>query len=516
MAVAVAMMAHERKTVNLGLDFGTSYAKVAAMSAGGGPRLLQAPRETGDALVPTAVTYAGDHCRIGWAARDDGLKRPDDLRCEAFNALLPLGTPEEWAANGWRCAKSPSVVCRDFLDRLLPASLDGLVVAVPEQWRGRGRPGTAALGRILVEDLGLPLRALVSEPVCVAAHLVDRYLRQQPRPEPLARLLVCDAGGGTFDVTLCAVAGTVVQVVDTDRSDAAGRAFDRAAVQLAYAQAHGHSLDASGPELARLLPVFERAKRRGQRRAAAVLEKARTDPRYREAMALRFGDRYELSAEQVEGCLLPVAAGIREATGRLLARHGALDAATAVAVVGGFSLWPTVRAAVLEALGRGDSQPEAEVPLDEDGRAGAVAYGAALIAEGAIDPRAYYPHTVSLRVRQIRDGRLVTDRVTLAAAGTVELDSHAAAVVEPDRAPLVVEADGDAGRPLAVDVQPHGRGEHQTVVLGPAPLSRGAYHVGLQVDGSSLATVVLRPTAGGEPLVYPIGDPDARDLEERR
>src|SRR5690606_8584876 len=119
-------------------------------------------------------------------------------------------------------------------------NIDGIVVSVPQAWMTRqpNHQGRPKLEKIIKEKLGLPMIQLISEPVAAAAYYSHWYNNEYKTPFQ-GNILVCDMGGGTFDVTLCKLDENKVEVLGNDGNGIAelGKAgvyFDTKLLQLAY------------------------------------------------------------------------------------------------------------------------------------------------------------------------------------------------------------------------------------------------------------------------------------------
>jgi len=102
----------------IGVDFGTTYSKVAYLDDEGDLKVFCYPGPQGKGYIPTAIAYqkAGGHqmFSLGEAAQLDAVNRPDISFCENFKMLLPLENRGQWEAHGWSIEKSPAEVVRDY------------------------------------------------------------------------------------------------------------------------------------------------------------------------------------------------------------------------------------------------------------------------------------------------------------------------------------------------------------------------------------------------------------------
>jgi len=263
---------------------------------------------------------------------------------------------------------------KDIAERYLKRPVHKAVVTVPANFDDTQRQMTKLAGELA----DLEILRVINEPT--AAALAYGYGRDVD-----ARLAVYDFGGGTFDITLLSVRGTLFEVLST-----AGDTFlggddfdDRLAryMLLAFKQQHGVELtDVTGVN--RLKHVAEKLKRELSRKDRAIVnvrELARTDSGSH--LDLRFQlDRtgFEQRCQDiVQRSFLVCDEALREA--KLAASD--LDG---VVLVGGSTRIPLVRQMV---DGYFDQPPFTDLNPDEVVAIGAAIQGAALVsdpfAEGA-------------------------------------------------------------------------------------------------------------------------------------
>ena len=345
---------------------------------------------------------------------------------------------------------------------------------------------------------------------------------------------MCDLGAATVTLSLCALTGHRLQVVDfsqvtgtsswqADTRDYAG-ADERLPFLvegLALALTGGDPTDQAMAvrrwrELEDALADDERRDRLG-----AVLEQALADPvRYSGTVALRIGGVAVTAAQVLRACA-PIADRCAGDLTRLLRRQKdpawlRSGAATRVVLTGGLSTLRPLRAALLSAAGLDPAAPgPGAVALDNAEALYAPAFGAALVAAGLAEPGDRYPHALRLPVhRQVRD-RIVLGHLELAAAGSIDLD-----VAEPVFArgssastEVLIRAADRTDKAIPVEVVMVGDGAVKPAVFGPAePPPQGVYHVGVRGHPSG-AAIVLRPAAGGDLLSYPLAPQEAVSQE---
>ncbi len=204
---------------NIGLDFGTTNSIISYLSTTGELEAFQYGGPNGHKYIPSFIAYEDNFIEIGTAARTTAANHPMIESYGNFKMRLPISESELLDRSEGKTAVK---VTADYLRELLispenpysfttqQGAIARLVVSVPEIWQrdiyNRGRESLQKL----IQDLGLPLIQLVSEPVAAAAYYTwEMHRRAIAQNTDLftGNLLVCDMGGGTFDVSLCRIYG---------------------------------------------------------------------------------------------------------------------------------------------------------------------------------------------------------------------------------------------------------------------------------------------------------------------
>jgi molecular chaperone DnaK len=175
-----------------------------------------------------------------------------------------------------------------------------------------------------------------------------------------------------------------------------------------------------------------------------------------------------------------------------------------VAIVGGFGQFPLVQRAILESL---DIRDPMDVRFDqllhrEYRQFYAIAYGAALIAAGMIEPVEYYPHTLGIFAYRVWEGQMKRVFVPIVEAGKVS-----AGQLRPHFAPQLIRVEREGVTELPIGLQLGGAGEPIRLSLPPVRLPPpGRYRVGLLIDRSNMGILIFEPEDGGQRLEYRLGD----------
>jgi molecular chaperone DnaK len=367
----------------IGIDLGTSNSVVAVIDRDGAPRILTTAE--GSTLLPSVVWFSPDGPVIGEAARD-GLDHSPDLTIFGAKRLLgrrfdhpevrrlsrslpyhlveaPNG--DTWIALSAGRSISPEEVCAYILRELrrLASAHFGQVVTravitIPAWYDAAQRQATKDAAQIA----GLSVLRLLGEPT--AAALGYGAHRGADR-----KYLVCDLGGGTFDVGAVDVAGGIFEVLATTGDPfLGGDDVDRAMVeQLArdVRATRGIDITTDGAAVERLRLAAQRAKHELSGAASATvrvpaLGELPSGKAIDYARAVR-RDELELWASPL---LARFAQPIREALTRAGWTDG--DGPTEALLVGGMTRMPAVRRELARATGvepRDISNPEEVVAV---------------------------------------------------------------------------------------------------------------------------------------------------------
>jgi molecular chaperone DnaK len=526
-----------------GLDFGTTTSVLSYLDRST-PRPFHygGYSEVGTPYVPSVVAYVNDEILIGQYAVQP--LPPEASLYRYFKMLLP----EEHAGNwldfygpytGERL--EPARVTTDFIAELitgdsptrrkLPASkanqsaflqvednaLEELVVSVPQvwsHWQARGRQQLQSV----VQELGLKLKQLISEPVAAAAYFSYRYRQKQEEPF-LGNLLICDMGGGTFDVSLCELSDGKVEVLcNAGNGESglgiAGAHFDR----MLLTRKLGGDRDVR--VMAELLVGLDRQKKETnpnllisclQRPGETPIE-----PIYTITSALE-SRGYVFTFADIEEAFTSVRQGITEVLTRIKneadLKNYPIDK---VALVGGFSRFPLVQQAIAEAFGEDIFENRRLLDLDtfkRDEMAFAVSYGACLVANELVQISEKYDHTISAMVYN-SSGRAEEEELTLITADSTLDSLEAPAYCSwPDgekrrfkfgkqsaEVNILIRRDGSLAESEKIS---------RRCLLNQIPgsdIAGNHWYLGARVDASKIPYLVVKDAHLKAEKYYPLGD----------
>ncbi|MBO3460159.1 Hsp70 family protein [Aetokthonos hydrillicola Thurmond2011] len=523
------------QSYKIGLDFGTTNSIISYLEDGK-LEAFQYGGASGKKYIPSFISYDDNFIEIGDAARNNAAHQPNIKSYGNFKMRLPI--PESELVNSFQDGRTPMSVTKDYLNELLlskenesssfsnqQGKIAGLVVSVPEIWqRDICNLGRERLQRLITEDLELgdKLIQLVSEPVAAAAYYaweVQRQAQQNKSEKFTGNLLVCDMGGGTFDVSLCRIFGNnKVEVLYFDGQgdkglESAGVAFDCRCVQIAYMKKNknNHRLDKDKLDFSRLVKEFESVKIDSHARSTNKLKNYLKDP---EAMSEQnlytFSGGYNVTFKEVSEAFAPVAEGIQRVMQRVKDWLQDNDQKfERLFFVGGFCQFLLVQKAIAEALGIEDNDPRFDRSFNTINSTFAISYGACLIANGLIDPTERYIHTLGIVVDRINAQAEKEQLFIPIINGGVCLDDLAS----PHFAdiPPLVTFQSDAPLTITIWIDPRSKGRKFKEVLPdmvklPSYSPSNRWRVGMRVNRSQVAYLVIEEVHGNPKVEYELGN----------
>lgn len=523
----------------IGIDFGTSYTKIAYPDENNYPRLFHYPSEQqGKPYISSEITYVqeaeGEARYIGSLAFGAHIKTAYPIDSyQNFKMNLPSSsaiTPLQSTIS--RDGRTPLSITQDYFKELLTTgqfsftkkagSIDRLIVSVPENWyHAEDNPGPDRLLKIF-GMLGFPpeMLQLQSEPVCAAAYYAYRdQKRSKSQKRDTYNLLVCDMGGGTFDVALCQVKDTCIEVKfvggsrDTAGLGLAGVAFDCACVDAACQAYYKGSPPTHEAHKQKHRRAFEEVKiGMVDQDILELVNEENAHNSYHDTPVYSFScnNQYDVTIAMVWDAFLPIRNEISNVLRSVQAwcskENIKIDQAV---VVGGFGQFPLVKKAIFECLPGLDPNDTAKV-LPENDRYHAVVKGAFYIINEMVEVNETYPHSLGIVVKRIVDGIFrPRDEIVIIQAGREPAGMTAPkfAINNAGEREILVVPENCQGD-LPVYAKRNGSSTSRLVRLKGQQnlLKPGKYWVGFQINRSNRASLILESIDGAEKWTYPVGE----------
>jgi len=256
----------------IGLDFGTtnsiisfyneSTQNIESWKMGGAD---------GENYIPSCLSIEDGEIYIGSEAKDT-LLREETQTYQNFKILLDEKDSKKLQDNNY-ISKTPQEVTKEYIKALLKTyvkeqnidKIDSLVITVPEIWIEDDMQARSII-KSIADELKLPLKKLVSEPVAAGAYFIENYKNRNGTSYD-GHLLVFDYGGGTLDITLLEAKNDAIQTLErtgkgksAHSTGKAGVAYDALVVTKLYEQTFGEEVSKNSQEYHELVRDFERVK----------------------------------------------------------------------------------------------------------------------------------------------------------------------------------------------------------------------------------------------------------------
>lgn len=532
-------MAFEGRTefMKIGIDFGTTHTKIAYIDENGKLQLFAYPSGNNEQkCILSSVAYwsIGNSivCSIGKSAYEYMLNYENVVYCENFKPLLALKNSKEWQQHGWSDkAPAPKTTAIDYLRKLLcdddysfeqfHHKISKLVLSVPELWKREPNNTGIENLKLVANELKLPLDHLQSEPVCAAAYYAYRHQELEATKNPF-NLLVCDIGGRVFDVTLCQVTESNINVLNFDGDIGhAGEAFVYRAACKMWTATHSENPDPHDLDFIEVLQKLKSQILGVVSRIHHVIEVCRSYPEEHIPVyqIKHHHYKYTLSLSQLNEIFLPFKKRIIHVLGRFQERLLQLGfPIDRIAIVGGFGQFPLVKETILD-FWQYYEMVQNKITFDETigKEQGAVAFGAALIANGIISPFEAYPHAIG--IRGIAADLETEMMIPIIEAGQVLKDYREKvyfAQHKLSKKPVTcrILTDKLIGS-LPVFIKIAGKGDWKQFKLRETPYPpSGRYKIGFSISQENLVTLIFEPTDGEDPSkrrIYSLSELDISD-----
>lgn len=510
----------------IGMDFGTTNSTVAYINHNiSQPQAFKFPGPEGYEYIPSCVVYRDEgQISIGRAAFDHA-DESGAVFCNNLKMVLPMPPLQQQEAN-WPKEKAPETVILDYFRAILTeggeesasfsrqkGDIEGIVLSVPHVWaKDPAHKGRSQLQAIM-QNLGCPLIQLISEPVAAAAYFAYTH-REREGADFAGNLLVCDMGGGTFDVTLCQVeTGKIVELFN----DGNGRKnVGKAGVQFDTNLLTAKGLISHNADFFEAYKKLQEYKSHNKPEITKLINNAIEDPIFRVKKILRAGGRYEFTYDDIENAFTEIREGIESVMNRVVQRIDRqkfpLDR---IVFVGGFSEFilvrETIKKTIKKLLGLDQERLRLISDLDHEVSRYATAFGAALIANNLVAVEERYSHTIGVCANRVISSGTESYHqeqilLPIIKAG-VKLSEYQQPVFSDkevktcEKSPVV-----KIFVHLASQDRPHVWELPEGLALPKANLPNNSWRVGMRINKSKVVYLVFEDTVYKERKEYELGD----------
>lgn len=236
----------------IGIDLGTTNS-LAACFTQNGPQII--PNRLGKPLTPSAVSVDEEGTvYVGESALERRMLYPDTVAA-AFKRSMGSDREFRLGKQKFKAEELSSFVLRalkEDAEAYLGEPVTEAVISVPAYFDNKRRKATKRAGELA----GLKVERIISEPTA-AAVAYGLYEKQKN-----TRFLVFDLGGGTFDVSILELYGTILEVRAVAGDNyLGGEDFTETLEKLFLKKCSLTGNDLSGKERSRLYREAERCKR---------------------------------------------------------------------------------------------------------------------------------------------------------------------------------------------------------------------------------------------------------------
>ena len=388
--------------IDIGLDFGMTNTTLCYYDPES-KALTSFKRQAGDsAYIPTVISY-GKKTKIGKAAKND-VGKPETYS----NFKLHLGSEFHTAGEGQ--SRTYGEAAKDYIKQLLEqfeaenGEIGQIVMTIPEAWYREASNLTARENiQSIFQEIGRKNVRFQSEPVAAAAY----YCFHQKEKKMQEKLLIVDFGGGTLDVTVCEIQkGRLVRVKDScgvgedlGRSGCGGSAFDREVIELLCRE---QGITCSEKEKRIAIDELERFLIEDEESVSELMNDYYLFPEGMEdevLFTLNSLGEIDVCCKHLQQAFDKVnRPALEKAIGQMKGQSDLVDPELKIALVGGFSKFCCVEAAVKELLAGDSGAADSRFVslFSGENRALAVAKGAALISEGQIAVEPVFPYELGM------------------------------------------------------------------------------------------------------------------------
>lgn len=505
----------------IGIDFGTTNT-VISYYADNEPIGFHYPAMHPSIYIPSVVclTASGDPL-VGYEAMSEAGDTSNSFY-KAMKMYLPLDDAERkeqnWPTRSKGKQYKPEDVIKMFFTKLLKngekdsfetreEAIDEIVLCVPHVWnREITHKGREKLKKIL-ESLGMKVARIVSEPIAAAAYFIFRY-QEKFKNNFVGNLLVCDFGGGTFDVTLCKIhdTGKVEELLNDGNglsSLGLGRAgvfFDDALIKKANLRKHQREIMEGGSEYHELYSQLQLKKNTSSTRINAALELTLQEKEAdRNSTPIispinGIGFYFDDIMESFE----PVKAGMLEVLERLDAkiseRNLKIDA---LFLTGGFNQFLLCNKTIVDYFTKDKPKTVIDAALDANIAGLSISYGACMIANGIVSIDEKFPHSLGfIAYKHEVDVRKEPQKIHVPLIkGGKQLNNYSKVTLSDDQFLISLDRNGKLNFKFFIDMYDNSADRRELIFSDielPGSTRMGTkWKIGMRIDLSQIVYVVF-------------------------
>jgi molecular chaperone DnaK len=387
--------------MKVGLDFGTTNSIISYWDENSQrSELFQYNNKT---YTPTAIAYSNSKVAdIGENALDIWRNDHEEINLFRFFKTYLSKEDQTLSAFGWNENKLPSELTKDFITEFISRSsnsivknkgaIESIVVSVPELWQKNIVNRGASNLENIFRELNLPLKQLISEPLAATAYFIWKH---NELVKSKKKVLVCDMGGGTFDVALCDVEGDIIKVLAFDgNEDNKAGVFDLKEILKNIYNRNKITIDEDSFEFKN--DLWELDKQIQTDRYNQILEeqypKYLSDKEETDATIFKVNQK-KVFLKDIYEAFPPIGESINSVLNKITKENKQNFQFDYLLFVGGFSRYFLVRKTILDFFGLTEEDEKVKIIPKQDSLF-AVSYGASLVAADKIQIKEYYDHTI--------------------------------------------------------------------------------------------------------------------------
>lgn len=192
----------------VGIDLGTTFSAVARVDSSGDSQIV--PNLDNDRTTPSVVQIDGNLAVVGRLAREVASSSPESTIQFVKSFIGRRRKRFTLGGESWSAEEISAIILRKLvLDAQIVLNIEKIrhaVITVPAFFNEQQRKSTADAGAIA----GLEVMSVINEPTAAALAYGFHCLGED------RTMLIYDLGGGTFDVTIMRIDGSVIKMLATD------------------------------------------------------------------------------------------------------------------------------------------------------------------------------------------------------------------------------------------------------------------------------------------------------------